>query len=224
MSENLHSVAEMGRSPLAPTVFAMLPPELRAALRAAAPRRRFARGAIIQQRGDFSTGFWLIERGQVAVGQYLEDGTFRAIAVLGPGDSYGELALLAGRARVVDAVAKRAAELLWIDGPGFERALASDPASMRALIGALAAGFQETIDILANLRRGTAHIRIASLLERLADPAGEVTVTQQELAELAGVTRATTNAVLRDFEAEGLIARGYGRIAICDREGLAEVR
>ena len=53
-----------------------------------------------------------------------------------------------------------------------------------------------------------------------AGPAS-VTITQQELADLLGVTRATANAALGDLQRRRLIERGYGTIRIPDRDALA---
>ena len=87
-------------------LFSALPPDMRSELRINASSRTFSDGQMIQQRGDEADGFWLVETGSVAVGQFLIDGEFRAVGLLGPGDSYGELALFSGRPRVVDAVAR----------------------------------------------------------------------------------------------------------------------
>ena len=200
-------------------MFSVLAPALQARLRAAAAPRRFADGQLIQQRGDAARGFWLIEEGAVAAGQFRADGEFRQVALLGPGDSYGELALLAGRPRVVDAVARGPALLRHIDGPAFERGLAEDPAAMRALAGAMAAQLQEVLDVMAGIRRGTATMRTAGLLANLCgatEGTQRVAVTQQEIADLLGVTRATANGALRELEEAGLVVRGYRAIELRD--------
>lgn len=204
-------------------MFSVLAPALQARLREAAAPRRFADGQLIQQRGDAARGFWLIEEGAVAAGQFLAGGEFRQVALLGPGDSYGELALLAVRPRVVDAMARGPAVLRHIDGPAFERALAEDPAAMRALMGAMAAQLQELLDIMAGNRRGTATARIAGLLANLCgrtEQAQRVQVTQQEIADLLGIARATANGALRELEEAGLVVRGYRAIDVPDARAL----
>ena len=214
------TLASPGRSLLAPMLFEALPAALQAKLRAAAPPRRFADGQLIQSRGQAADGFWLIEAGAVSVGQFLPHGEFRGVALLGPGDSYGELAVLSGRPRIVDAVARGAASLRLIRGAAFERLLAANPGAMRALLGALAAQLQETLDLLAGIRRGTTAARAAGLVANFAGGAGEgprtVAVTQQEIADLLGVTRATANAALAELEQAGLLRRAYGRIEVPD--------
>jgi CRP-like cAMP-binding protein len=213
------------RSLAAPLLFDSLPPAVREGLRTAAPVRRFADGQIIQHKGDAADGFWLIEEGAVSVGQFLEGGDFRGVALLGPGDSYGELAVLAGRPRIVDAVARGEARLRHIGAAGFEAALASDAAAMRALLGAMAAQLQETLDLLAGFRRGSNAGRAAGLIANLTGGAArEVAVTQQEIADLLGVTRATANGALAQLEKAGLIVRGYGTIRVPDPARLAGFR
>ncbi len=207
-------------------LFAPLPQAMREALRASAPLRRFADGQLIQSRGDTPDGFWLIEEGRVSVGQFRPDGDFRGVAMLGPGDSYGELAMLSGRTRIVDAVARGPAALRAIRTSAFDRLLAVDPDAMRLLLAALASQLQETLDLLANLRRGSTVMRAARLLANFAGsgPATRtLALTQQEVADLLGVTRATANLALRYLEETGLVERGYGTIAVPEPARLALV-
>lgn len=226
MSDSLHlEIRKMtaGRSMVAPTLFGRLDPNLQERLRKAAPLRSFTDGAIIQQRGDTPSGFWLIETGSVTVGQFLAEGQFRALAVLGPADSYGELALFSGKRRVVDAVARGAADLRWIDGARFEAALADDPASMRRMLGALAEELQEMLGVITGLRRGSAKRRISAMLINLTGSdilPSKIIIGQDEIAELAGVTRATVNKVLRELEQGRVLLRGYGMVEIIDPAGL----
>jgi CRP-like cAMP-binding protein len=220
MSNILHSTA---RSLTAPMMFSALPDALQEGLRVSAHLRRFDAGQIIQQRGERATGFWLISTGSVAVGQYLRDGEFRAVAVLGPGDSWGELAMFADRPRVVDAVARSACSLRFIREEAFESALENDPKAMRSLLGALSVQLQEILDITAGIRSGSARARVAGMLATLASGAAlpvTIKLSQSELAELLGLSRMTVNSALRDYAGTGLIRRNYGSIEVVHREGL----
>ena len=202
-------------------LFDALEPELKEKLIAASPPRTYFDGQLIQHRGTRADGFWLIEAGNVRIGQFLADGEFRAVAVLGPGDSYGELAVFTSSPRVVDAVSRGESRVRFIPAGPFLAALANYPQSTRALLVALSAQLQDTLDQLAGMRRGTNPARLAGLLMNLAGRDGVTKVTQQELAELLGVTRATSNAALKQLEEARLIKRGYGTIQVIDREALA---
>lgn len=224
MSETLHSGATR-RSLMSPMLFSALDPALRVHLLRSAAVREFSDGQIIQQRGDKADGFWLIEEGSVVVGQFLPEGEFRAVAVLGAGDSYGELAVFAGKPRIVDAVSRGNSRVRLIAARPFLEALGNYPASTRALLGALSEQLQDTLSQLAGLRRGTNPQRLAAILANMASdqaPPVSVKVTQQELAELLGVTRATANAALRELQQRRLVQRGYGAILIPDRDRLAQ--
>ena len=205
-------------------LFSALDPALQAHLVRTSRERVFDDGQIIQQRGDPADGFWLIEKGAVRVGQFMPDGEFRAVALLGEGDSYGELAVFSGKPRIVDAVSRGESQVRLIAAKPFLDALGNYPASTRALLGALSEQLQDTLSILAGLRHGTNPARLAGLLATMAGEeagAATITITQQELADLLGVTRATANAALRELDREKLVKRGYGTITIPDRDRLA---
>ncbi|MEM6475058.1 MAG: Crp/Fnr family transcriptional regulator [Pseudomonadota bacterium] len=203
-----------------PMLFASLEVRLKERLIATSLARTYSDGQFIQHRGSRADGFWLIEEGSVRIGQHLPDGEFRAMAVLGPGDSYGELAVFSGRRRVVDALSRGVSAVRFIAGAPFLTALAEYPESNRAMLGALSAQLQDTLDQLAGMRRGSNPARLAGLLYNLSAEGEGIAITQEELAELLGATRATANAALRTLEQAGLIERGYGAIRIVKREAL----
>ena len=224
MSNSIHLSSPPMRSLVVPTLFGELEPTVRGQLLAAAPRRDFADACMIQQRGDRPSGFWVIEQGKVRIGIYGLKGEFRAIAMLGTGDSYGELALFAGNRRAVDAVADGPVTMRWIDARAFEAALLCDPQSMRNMVRVLSVQLQELLGLLASLSNGSAATRIAATLVSLcvggqADSnAGPVSLAlnQQDLAELTGLTRVTVSKCLADLEQQGAVRRGYRKIEICD--------
>lgn len=206
-------------------LFSALPETLRDELIALALEREFAAGQIIQQRGEDATGFWRIKDGSVAVGQFLPEGEFRSVAVLGPGDSWGELAMFAGRPRVVDAVARSRCTVQYIRAHTFETTLARHPAAMRALLGALSTQLQELLDITAGIRSGTARARMAGLLATLAsglEPPVRIRLSQDELADLLGLSRMTVNSALRSYEQSGFVRRLYGAVEVLDLKGLQQ--
>ena len=126
---------------------------------------------------------------------------------------------------MVDAVARGPSRLRFIVGKTFLQALGNYPVSTHALIGALSEQLQDTLNLLAGLRHGTSSSRMAGLLVNLAgDQAGRfsIDVTQQELADLLGITRVTANHALRELQGLRLIKRSYGSIAILDRDRLVQ--
>jgi len=209
----------------APSLFAAFPEAMRERLQALAVPRKISAGQIIQQHGDEANGFWVIERGQVKIGRYGDGGRFQVIAILGQGDSYGELAMFGQFARVVDAVAVNDVRLFWISSAQIERVMEEAPSVSRELLRILSAQLQEALDMLIARRRLSAKSLLARsllLLARGSQETATVHLNQEDLAELVGTSRMTISTALANMEARGLIRRGYGRIEICDIAGLED--
>lgn len=204
-------------------MFAVLEPCLQDELRNRSPIQKFSDDQIIQQKGEYAKGFWLIEEGSVAVGQFLPHGEFRGTALLGPGDSWGELAMFAKRPRIVDAISRGKSLVRHIGESDFNSVLARHPEAMRDLLGSLSWQMQQLIDVVSGIRRGSAVPRIAAMLLTLSgetERATSIAITQQELGEQLGLTRATINTALREFERQGAIRRSYGAIEVLDHSRL----
>ena len=207
-------------------LFSALDEALRAKLLESSTLRRFSAGQIVQQRGAKADGFYVLDSGSVSVGQFLPSGEFRAAALLGPGDSWGELAMFAGNPRVVDAVAREESLIRHIRADLFQSLLAESPDAGMKLLAAMSAQLQEMIDLLAGIRRGSARPRIAGVLANLARASAApviIAITQEELGDLLGLTRMTVNTELKSLETEGLISRRYGKIEINDHAELRAI-
>ncbi|MDZ3830453.1 MAG: Crp/Fnr family transcriptional regulator [Sphingopyxis sp.] len=187
----------------------------RTMLSAQAPARRFADGQFVQYQGDPGDSFWAVIEGNVIVGRYAEDGGFTAFAVLGPGDLFGELAFFTGVPRQVDAIASGPARLIAIDRPLLRALMTADIGWAELLLRSLGRQLAVSLDMIdAERRLGTAD-RLRHLLSVMAADAPDgmtVRATQQQLADLLGVSRVTLGAALRELTARGVVARGYGHI------------
>jgi CRP-like cAMP-binding protein len=193
-------------------------PALAALLRRDGRPIAYAAGQMIQQQGDSSDGFWMIESGRVAICRFGVDGGVTVFGVLGAGDLFGELAYFAGTTRQVDAVAEEPAVLVRVGATQVEQLLAQEPDFARALLASLAHQLRLALDQIDRDRSLTAEARIARLLLDLAERDGsELFITQQSLADRAGVSRVTAGQVLAQLEQVGAICRGYRRISVANR-------
>jgi CRP/FNR family transcriptional regulator, cyclic AMP receptor protein len=220
-SEN--TLENTGRSVGAPTLFDSLPKAIQAELRRGAIRRSFADGQLIWHRGDAAEGFWIIEKGQAKFGHHAATGDMQALFILGPGDSFGELACLGEFPRVVDAEAVGTLEMLWISDDVLSAAIASSPTMSGALIKALSQQLQEALDRLIVFRNLPAPKRLAQNLLALCegrDAPVKLNIRQQELAELVGVSRMTIASTLAHMEDCGLLQRHYRHLVIADPAAL----
>jgi CRP-like cAMP-binding protein len=162
-----------------------------------------------------------VVEGHVLVGRYAEDGGFTAFAVLGPGDLFGELAFFTGVPRQADALASGPARLVAIDRPLLRRLMAADVGWAELLLRSLGRQLAGALDIIDAERRLGSADRLLRLLRMMAvdadaeaDGGTSVHATQQQLADLLGVSRVTLGAALRDLTARGLVETGYGRIRL----------
>jgi CRP/FNR family transcriptional regulator, cyclic AMP receptor protein len=191
-----------------------------------ARRRRFDAGEVVFHAGDPADTLHLIQRGRFAVRVTTEFGDVATLAVLGPGDVFGELALLTPRApRSATVVALEPAETLSVHELDFGRVRAERPETADVLIAILAAQVRRLSRHLAEALYVPADTRVRRRLLEMADvyrADDEVVVplTQEELASLAGTSRATVNRVLREEEEYGTLSLGRGRTQVIDPDGL----
>jgi CRP/FNR family transcriptional regulator, cyclic AMP receptor protein len=221
--QSAHKIESTGRSVSSPGIFQGFPKAIREELLAGSVRRKYASGQLIQHRGDRIDGFSVIDKGQVKTGHYQHDGEMRVLAVLGAGDSFGELACLGGFARVADAEAIGKTELLWVSESELARVLAGAPESSKGLLRVMALQLQEALDNLIVYRKQPAAKNLARTLFILcADrPAPALLmIRQSELAELVGVTRMTIATALAELESKGLVQRHYRKITVVDPKAL----
>lgn len=192
-------------------------PEL-AQLAARARVQAFADGQFVQHQGDPGDTFWAVVEGHVSVGRYAEDGAFTLFAVLAAGDLFGELAFFTGVPRQVDAMASGGARLIAIDRPLLRELMAADVGWAELLLRSLSRQLAGALDAIDAERRLSTVERLAQLLSVMArdSATGEIVhATQQQLADLIGVSRVTLGAALGELAAEGRVERGYRHIRLC---------
>jgi CRP-like cAMP-binding protein len=198
-------------------------------LLASAQRRRFAKGDIVFHEGDLGEVLHLIESGRFATRMTAPSGEVVTIGILGPGDFFGERALMdASARRTATVTALVAGETLSIGRSQFEELRQADPSVDRFLVELFALQSTRLSEELVEALHVPAELRVLRRLLAAArtwgtrqSPAAVVPMTQEDLASLAGTTRQTVNQVLRDAESVGLLVTSRGRIEILDPEGLA---
>ena len=201
-------------------LFADVPPEDVRRLLAIARRRTFARGEVVFHRDDPANALHLIVAGRFAVSITTPLGETALLTVRGPGDAFGELALVtAGETlRSATVSALEPAETRSVFRDDFARLRREHPAVDAVLTAILAERVRRLSERLTEAYYLAAEARVLRRLEELADVyGGAVPLPQEALAELAGTSRATVNRVLRDQEEQGRVRLGRARIVILER-------
>lgn len=185
-----------------------------------ARRRRFARNEVVFHEGDPGDALHLIEKGRVAVRVTTPLGDVSTLLVLGPGEIFGELALIdESSSRTATVVALEASETLSIVKSEFDRIRSTHPGVTEVLVTILAQKVGRYTSQLLEALYVPADIRVLRRLLELSNSYarnGEIVIplTQQDMADLAGTSRATVNRVLREEEAKGTLRLGRGKTVI----------
>lgn len=186
--------------------------------------RRYRRGEVLFHQGDVANSLHVVTAGRVAVRLLTEDGHTVTVAVVGPGNVLGELALLTpeGR-RSASAEALEPVETSSIDRRLFDDLRATLPEVDDILLALLAARVRELDALLLEALHVPAEVRVLRRLRELAELYGEVVpLRQEDLAGLAGTTRGTVNRLLQRLVQSGTVELDRKRIRVLDHAALAE--
>ncbi len=195
-----------------------------------ARRRTFRKGEIVMHQNDPADSLHLIAKGRFAIRVMTPVGEPATLAVCGPGEVFGEMALVgenARRAATVEALEE--AETLCVHEVDFGRMRRQYPAVNEVVIRFLVNEVRVMNERLLEAYYVSAERRVlrrVSELSRLygtgADGPVAVPLTQETLAGMAGTSRATVNAVLRDAQSRGLVELARGSVRVLDPVGLAK--
>jgi CRP-like cAMP-binding protein len=209
-------------------LFKGLPEEELRRLVAIARRRRFVRGEIVFHEGDPADSLHLILLGYFAARLEASRGDAVTVSIFGPGDAFGELALLDGEhSRSTNVTALAGGETYAVQRDDFVRLRNEYPEVNEVLTRLLAERVRRTNMLLTEALFVSAEVRVLRRLSELATlyapkaATASVPLAQRELAELAGTSRATVNRVLRAEAERGTVSLGRNRITIADPTGLA---
>jgi CRP/FNR family transcriptional regulator, cyclic AMP receptor protein len=192
-------------------------------------RRRFARREVLFHEGDPGDTLHLIDKGRVVVRITTPLGEVATLGVLGRGEVVGEMAVLEeGGRRGATVAALEPTETLSMDRARFLDLRQAHPAVDRLLVEILAAHVRRIDSQLVESLFVPVERRVLRRLLALGDlyTTGEngpvdVPFTQDELASLAGTSRATVNRVLRQVEEAGGVSLRRGHIRILDKDMVA---
>ena len=186
-----------------------------------ARRRVFGRREVVFHRGDPADTLHLVHTGRFAVRINTPLGDTVMLNIVGPGETFGEIALLDDTApRSATVVSVEKAETRAIHKLDFDALRARHPAVADILATALALRVRRLSELLVEAHYESADTRVLRRVAELASDGGEVPLTQEELSNLAGTSRATVNRVLREAQARGEVALRRGRIEVLDAERL----
>ncbi len=219
-------VAVLGSTPL----FKGIPAADVAALAPAVKIRTYPKGAFMFHEGDPGNVLYAIVSGQVKIGRIGRGGDEVVFAILGPPETFGELALFEEKAvRAADAQATELSECLTLNRDALQPFVDAHPLMMHRVIQVLIGYVRATDETFSETAFLDIPGRVAKKLLELAESHGErgpdgvrirLRLTQRTLAGMVAGSRESVNRALARFETRGAIRQEGGYITITHPEKL----
>jgi CRP/FNR family cyclic AMP-dependent transcriptional regulator len=194
----------------------------------AAPMRTYPAGTLVFSPHQPVEALFILKKGRIRIFRVSEDGRALTTAIIEPGTIFGEMIAVGQQMHGSFAEAMDEVVVCVMSQADVRRLLLGDPR--------IAARITETMGRrLGELEQRLSDAVFKSVPERLAGTVatlaagrsrlrgGQVRITHEQLAALAGTSRETTTKVLGDLADQGLIALGRGRITVLDIDGLRTI-
>ncbi|MBA2445345.1 MAG: Crp/Fnr family transcriptional regulator [Nocardioidaceae bacterium] len=210
-------------------LFSGLDDEAAEALSASMVEIRIRRGEVVFREGDEGDQLYVVTEGKVKLGRTSVDGRENLLAILGPGQMFGELSLFDPGPRSATVTAVTDCTMQTLNHAELGSWLAGRPEVARGLLSQLAVRLRKANDVVADLvfsdvpgRVAKALLDLSARFGRTADDGVHVhhDLTQEELAQLVGASRETVNKALADFASRGWLRLEARSVVLMDVERL----
>jgi len=207
--------------------FATLPPRLRERMVSRSTLIQLQPGEQLFRQGDMPRAWYGLVRGEVHLSTLREDGKEHIMSVAEVGNWVGEAALIVMQPYLNNATARGHVEALALPREAFEE-LMGDAEFARAVAILVTGRFRMLYVGLYTTSLRSTRARIAQRLLLLAhgDATGtpqarqRVSVSQETLAMMLGITRQTLNSELKWFVQQGILRLGYRSIEVLSESEL----
>ena len=198
--------------------------DLEQVARVAVPRG-FEPGEVVFREGDESDTCYVVRSGHARAVRAHPDGRTITLASFGPGDIFGELAMFDAERRSATVEATDRVEAVAVLGADMRRLMHEHSDLSAKLVIALGRRLRAANERLASQSFQTVQSRVATVLSQLveqarAEGAGErdvlLTITQADIAQLAGSSRESASRFLAVLERAGAVSQGRGKLTVHD--------
>ena len=216
-------------------LFSSLSPDERAAISARARIRTYNAGERVFAIDSPGDQMMALLQGTVRISVPFSEGKELLLAIIHPGEIFGELAVLDGNERSADATAETACTLAILDRKDVLSFFERNPSAWPKLVRVLAQRLRRTDQAFAEVALQQLPIRLAKTILRILNQETnsevartfKIRFSQRELANMVGGTRESVNKCLRIWQKRDRIVKvSQGSIIVTNRrafERLAEV-
>ena len=203
----------------------------RAAIAARARIRVYNAGETVFAIGSPGDQMMALLSGAIRISVPSADGKELLLAIIQPGEVFGELAVLDGKERSADAVAETACTLAILDRADILSFFERNPSAWPKLVEILCDRLRRTDQAFAEVALMQLSVRLAKTMLRLlngqinsaATKTTKIRFSQRELANMVGGARESVNRCLRKWQRDGLIQVAEGSIVVTDRAALQKI-
>ncbi len=226
-------LAESGRAVLAQCgLFRRLTDNEREALFTRARMQRYAANESIFLMGSPGDSMVAVLKGTIRISVPSIDGKEIVLAILGPGEICGEIALLDGKERTADARAATDCTVVVLERRDVLAFFSQYPDAWSKLIDVLCERLRTADQQMAEFALSPVPVRLAKALLRLATSDGQpvngrpverVHLTQRELGNVIGATRESVNKYLRAWQRKGCVRIADRLVVITNRAAVEDL-
>ncbi|MFZ5470866.1 MAG: Crp/Fnr family transcriptional regulator [Myxococcota bacterium] len=184
--------------------------------------KEFPKGTVLFREGEPGKEMFVLQVGKVAISKKVRD-VEKVLATLGPGEFFGEMAIISNKPRNASAVVSEDAKLLVIDPKTFEGMIRGNSEIAVRMIKKLAERLSEADAQIENLLFADPSSRVVHHLLHACQSRGrpmeegiEVDFPVRELPRLLGVGEPAIRFMLHRLERSGLIERSGDRVTVHD--------
>lgn len=186
-------------------------------------RRHARKHSVILFEKEAGDTLFVIVDGRVKVGILGDDGREVILSVVGPGDFFGEMALLDDEPRSATAIAVTDCELLTLARSDFQKVVDGHPGILAQLVRVLSARLRRANHQICTLALLDVYGRVARVLMDMAREEGRRLKdgriafrrpTHQEIANRIGTTRETVTRMVKDLERQNMLEIGPRELTV----------
>ena len=186
--------------------------------------RQLGGGESLFRKGDPGDALFGVRRGQIRIETGASDGNRQTLNLMGPGDLFGEVAVLDGQSRTSDATAGEPTEVFVLRRDDLLGHLEREPKVAIKIIMLLCRRIRWQSERMEESALQPLPVRLARRLCALASDYGsEVHISQEQLGVFVGAARESVNRQLQLWRKDGILDLQRGRILLQNMAKLTAV-
>jgi CRP-like cAMP-binding protein len=203
--------------------FAELEPDTQARIADRVFTIQGSKGDVMLRSGEAVDGWYAVLSGLVKLQSQLSRGRRQGYLGIPGGEWFGEGSVMKDEPRRYDVIALRDSELLCLPRAEFAELRAANLKFNQAIAELLNMRLGQAMLIIETFRLRTPEQRVAIYLSRvLWHGPRKLSLSQEELGILVGLSRQSINQVLKTLEHQGLVSLDFGRVSIVNEQGLMD--